>query len=86
MEDIKPKFQCPTCHRGVLSRNAERCLFCGAKLPVDVRLSAEEIAAREAVDETAREKARREWVQPYPPSQNGVLDGLGDAIDLLGDL
>lgn len=86
MDDMKPKFQCPGCHRGVLSRSAERCLFCGALLPASVRLSADEIAARETADEKAREKARREGAQPHPQSESGSLDGLGNAIDLFGDL
>lgn len=86
MDDIKPKFQCLSCHRGVLNRAAERCLFCGAILPADVRLSADEIAAREEADEIAREKERRERVQQLPLSKSNNLDGWSDAIDLLGDL
>jgi hypothetical protein len=86
MDDIKPKFLCPSCHRGVLNRSAERCLFCGAKLPAGVRLSLEEISARETADERAGEKQRQDRVQPHSPSQSGSLDGFSDAIDLFGDL
>lgn len=83
MDDIKPKFQCTNCHRGVLSRSAERCLFCGAMLPVSVRLSPEELARRATDDKAVRERERRDWVQPQP--QPGKLDGVGDILDLFGD-
>jgi len=85
MDEIKSKFQCASCHRGILNRSAERCLFCGELLPAGVRLSGDKIAAREAAAENLREEQRRQWVQPEPQSQSR-LDGLGDAIDLLGDL
>jgi len=85
MDDIKSHFQCTSCRRGVLSRSAEKCLFCGAVLPTEVRLSSQEIATRESMDELTREKSRREWIQPHPESKSKDLDGLGDAIDWLGD-
>lgn len=86
MDEIKPKFQCPDCHRGVLNRSAERCLFCGAALPEGMRLNTEEIAERETATEKARDKLRREWTQPHSPSKSSDWVGLGDAVDLLGDL
>lgn len=51
-----------------------------------MRLSADEISARETADETAREKERREWIQPHSQSQSRNLDSWGDAIELFGDL
>jgi hypothetical protein len=88
IDDIKPKFQCSNCHRGVLNRSAECCLFCGAKLSAGVRLSEVEIGAREKADAEERERQRRQCGPPRPQtaSRSDHVDGIGDTIDFLGGL
>jgi len=94
MTGIAPKFRCAVCERGVLNRAVARCLYCGANLPEEVRLSPEAIARRDA--EHARKEAELAHLKLLPPAQperqsNSVLDVIDgvsaglDVVDLLGD-
>ena len=78
--EIPPKYQCPSCHRGVLNRAADCCLYCGAKLPASVRLDAKEIAAR---NEQQRREAERHG-PGVPASGDSVTDLMSNGIDLAG--
>jgi len=94
MKELGPKFRCTACERGVLNRAVSRCLYCGADLPEEVKLSPEVIARRDA--EHARKEAELAHLKLLPPAQperqrNSVLDVIdgvsagADLVDLLGD-
>jgi hypothetical protein len=58
-------MNCPSCNRLLYSRTRKTCGFCGADLPLEVRLSDDEIAAIKAEQEAmairrAKDKAKDE--------------------------
>lgn len=94
MKETGPKFRCAVCERGVLNRAVQRCLYCGADLPEEVRLAPEVIARRDV--EHARKEAELAHLRLLPPAQPepqrgnflDVVDGISagaDLMDLLGD-
>jgi hypothetical protein len=62
-------YTCPKCQATVLSRKVQFCTTCKQPLPVEFRLSAEELAALEKETEAAKKRATE-------------LKGSSDAQDL----
>lgn len=94
MKEIAPKFRCAACDRGVLNRAVQRCLYCGADLPSEVRLAPEVIAKRDEEHKRKEvELAHLRLLQPPQPERQrsgllDVVDGISagaDVVDLIGD-
>ncbi|WP_374582434.1 hypothetical protein [Pseudoduganella sp.] len=78
MKEVKPKFSCAACKRGVLNRAVARCLYCGADLPPEARLAPEVIARREA--RLARAEAARARLAAAPPPAPTPVEGAGIGV------
>ena len=82
-------YHCPTCQRMIFNRRLERCEFCGAVIPAELRLSAEEVARldREMAELAARrkkrdleqEEERKKAMQKRP--NKGFVPGPGDIAE-----
>lgn len=76
-------MNCPRCQRLLYSRQHAKCGFCGAELPAEMRLSAEEISAlkaeQAAIDAghaAAKEEAEAEERERRKRDQDGGMSAF----------
>jgi hypothetical protein len=88
--EIRSKYVCPICDRGILNRKINKCLYCGAALPPELLFSSEKIAAMDAqtrADDEERSRNRRAGpsVSDIGGDSGGGFDVV-DSIDILSDI
>ncbi|MFL6657462.1 MAG: hypothetical protein ACJ8GW_05280 [Massilia sp.] len=89
--EIRSRFVCPICDRGILNRKINKCLYCGAALPSELLFSSEKIAAMDAqmrADEEERARNRKVGPGTSDLGTGGGLDVVDvvNGIDLLSDI
>ena len=56
-------YHCPACQRKIFNRRLERCEFCDADIPANLRYTAEEIAIRDKRIAETEERWKKNKVQ-----------------------
>lgn len=59
MDEVRLRYRCPACNRGILNRKIGRCLYCGATLPPELLLSQEQVAELERQKQELEENKDR---------------------------
>ena len=69
----------------MLNRKINKCLYCGAELPVSLLFTKEEIATMDAKNRNNQEQKIATYPQIFGRSTGSGFD-LGDAIDIASDV
>ena len=77
--------RCPSCSKGLLSRIAKTCSWCGAEIPDELRLTEEEIKEIDKEHADAR-RALGEQRERNQPKKKALIHGIADIAGLLADL
>jgi len=68
-EQSNTKYCCPACDRDILNRAVDRCLYCGASIPVELLFTEKEIQENE---QAYKEKIQRIEERKKRQKQNSV--------------
>ncbi|QAU33426.1 hypothetical protein [Janthinobacterium sp. 17J80-10] len=85
MEEVRFRYRCPACDKGILNRKIDRCLYCGATLPPELLLSKEIVAELDRQQQDLEEKRNREKSPKIDESSDSGF-GLGDIIEIASDI
>ena len=68
----EPEFKCPNCARPLVSRRVDKCSYCGAALPENLKLTSDQQAFLDAEEKKLKDRVDNLKKENEPADTSGI--------------